>query len=250
MKLSCFAAGLAIVCLAFAASASAADWQPYDDFSSGSLDTTKWSEDALMPGAVDVADNQMQISFTQPPDTSGATAQTDLLASFLGVRADMQLLATSTAPAAGMKMLVSLNEGLYDAEFGLWRDKDDQTALHLVGYFQNNQTVVGMTTHYARLTFSSEPVLDLAILVSPDQIDFMLDGTVVSTYSNQDGIGKPPYSIDSISFLARTSNVGGFVDARIDNVQVAVPEPASLALLSIGGLMLMRRKMRRNMRRP
>jgi hypothetical protein len=73
-------------------------------------------------------------------------------------------------------------------------------------------------------------------------IELYLDGSLLGTYQDM----SPPLNTDLIQFGDSSTGVG-YGSASVDNVSIGkqvVPEPASLSLLGIGALALLRRRRR------
>ena len=199
-------------------------WESYDDFSSGTMNWLKWTQDPDTGEMADIADGQMRLAVTQQAGKESTDTEARINVSVSGVKADVQLLNTTTAKDGGVKLMVSLNGGAYEAEYGIWRDEYAPTSTYLIGGVFNNSTEEDYYTIFYPGTFASNTTYNLVILVSSDAIYFYVNDELVETYTNQNGVLTPPYSVDWIGFESRTYNVGDFVDGRVDNVYVPAGE--------------------------
>jgi len=232
------------------AAAGTISWDLYDDFTGSTLDTTKWckSDPSLI---ADVTNNEARLSLTQ--SGSGARDPGMDMTNCQGitaVKADMKLLDTSTGDPyeAQVKMMIAINSpnGVnsgYDAVFGLMKGPDEGSALvyyELEEVSSGNRWIGSVDYTRALNTYYT-----FAITVDPESIGFYFDGSLVESYTGQNGILAPGnYAITGVGFESRTYNDGEFVDARVDNVYTAVPEPTSVGLLAMGAAMLVATKRR------
>ena len=203
-------------------------WQLYDDFNSGVMDWGKWTYDPD-PGEIATVNNgQMRLSVTQQAGKENTDTEARIIANVTGVKADMQLLSTTTAIDGGVKLMVSLNGGEIEAGYGIWRDEYDQSSIFLVGAIHNEADETDYYPIFEFGQFASNTTYTLAIMVSSSSIEFYVNGILRATYTGQNGVASPPYSVKWIGFESRTYTVGDFVDGRVDNVYITVCPSADL----------------------
>jgi hypothetical protein len=92
-------------------------------------------------------------------------------------------------------------------------------------------------TRHALPGGGAEEVLDLAIIINETTTTFMMNGNVLQVSASTAGGFN---GLNSIAWGC--GNDAGVECGIVDNIVVAIPEPASLGLLALGGIALLRRR--------
>ena len=162
------------------------------------------------------------------------------------VSVGVQIVDTTYTAETG-KLLVGGNGLVATVDYD---DGSPQGSINPVSFSLDSQFVSGMQFSGGTFAFINEG--DLSTIFSGNilSLDFTAAGGMLLgnglaevVYSNLSGYPEGPSEIVSLTFALNPAYKGFDQDyAGMSKVNFLVPEPATLALLSMGGLALMRRK--------
>jgi len=209
-----------------------------DTFDGPNLDTTKWAVNGdvhVTNGIVDIQSGELRISATAGHDMGVRTTAT------FDQESSISFLFRKTGAATYGTELFMTNltgRGIADYTWSLtW----------------GGTTTVTLRTHQGGVAVAA-PTMTLAFNTTYRfQIDNTDTTTTVTVYDENDtlvasttgthdaGMGAKNFYLTAIS-TGSPGGGGGLVETYMDNFQVVIPEPASMALLMSGGAMMLHRR--------
>lgn len=190
-------------------SLSAQNWVDYDDFNNGSQDTAKWNT-TTEGGDANITFEATQVrlhgsGIDEPYSSIDVKIDNR---TFTGIRAKLKLDSTTSNQS---EVFISLVLGRFYADLGIAKKADGSVVI----YHEVEEDVTEQTVSSGEQSASTNQYYDLAITYTTSQVNFLLNGAVIASYSSN---GLIPFYAQIGAELEE--NVNGSYLAYTDDVQL------------------------------